>query len=203
MREASTTTFSQTTLIGYTPMVSERRPLALSRPCLRCQTQPPLIGGPVHVELSADDRSCCQCAVSPIRGGAANWVSRRSGGGHLAASALAGLLARRLTRCSWVGVAVTAVFGLHFAHVETVAWFGSIAEVLGGVLALGAALAFLQFRESGRTRWAWTAVGLYSLALGANPTAAPILGFFLLVDLWRFTAASADAGVPIGSTFQC
>ena len=106
-------------------------------------------------------------------------------GGHLAASALAGLLARRLTRCSWVGVAVTAVFGLHFAHVETVAWFGSIAEVLGGVLALGAALAFLQFRESGRTRWAWTTVGMYGLALGANPTAAPILGFFLLVDLWR------------------
>lgn len=106
--------------------------------------------------------------------------------GHLAASVLAGLLASRLTRRSWIGVAVIPVFGLHFAHVETVAWFGSIAEVLAGVLALGAALAFLQFRQSDRTRWAWTAVLVYGLSLGANPTAAPILGLFLLVDVWRF-----------------
>ena len=106
--------------------------------------------------------------------------------GHLVASVLAGLLASRLTRRSWIGVAVIAVFGLHFAHVETVAWFGSIAEVLAGVLALGAALAFLQFRQSDRTRWAWTTVLVYGLSLGANPTAAPILGLFLLVDLWRF-----------------
>ncbi len=107
--------------------------------------------------------------------------------GHLAASALAGALASRLIRSNWIGVAVTAVFGLHFAHVETVAWFGSIAEVVAGVLALGAALSFLRFRESGRTRWAWTTVAAYGLALGANPTAAPILGFVVLLDLWRFT----------------
>ena len=105
--------------------------------------------------------------------------------GHLAVSALAGLLAGRLAGGRWVGLAVTAVFGLHFAHVETVAWFGSIAEVTAGVLALAAALAFLQFRESGRVRWAWTAVVVYGLSLGANPTAAPILGFFVLIDLWR------------------
>lgn len=106
--------------------------------------------------------------------------------GHLVASVLAGVLAGRLTRRSWIGVAVIAVFGLHFAHVETVAWFGSIAEVLAGVLALGAAIAFLQFRDSRRTRWAWTAIALYGLALGSNPTAAPILGLFVLVDFWRF-----------------
>ena len=106
--------------------------------------------------------------------------------GHLVASVLAGVLASRLTRRNWIGVAVIPVFGLHFAHVETVAWFGSIAEVLAGVLALAAALAFLQFRQSDRTRWAWTAVLVYGLSLGANPTAAPILGLFLLVDLWRF-----------------
>lgn len=107
--------------------------------------------------------------------------------GHLAASALAGALASRLTGSKWIGVAVAAVFGLHFAHVETVAWFGSIAEVVAGVLALGAALSFLQFRTSGRARWAWVTAAVYGLALGANPTAAPILGFFALVDLWRFT----------------
>ena len=106
--------------------------------------------------------------------------------GHLAASALAGALASRLTQSRWIGVAVTAMFGLHFANVETVAWFGSIAEVLAGVLALGAALAFQQYRQSDRTRWAWTAVLVYALSLGANPTAAPILGLFLLMDLWRF-----------------
>ena len=105
--------------------------------------------------------------------------------GHLAASALTGGLAGRLTRRTWVGVAVTAVFGLHFAHVETVAWFGSIAEVVAGVLGLAAVLAFLQFRDSGRTPWAWITVVVYGLALGANPTAAPIIGVFALVDLWR------------------
>ena len=83
-------------------------------------------------------------------------------------------------------MAITAVFGLHFAHVETVAWFGSIAEIVAGVLAMGAAIAFLQFRDSCRPTWAWTAVALYGLALGSNPTAAPILGLFVLVDAWRF-----------------
>ena len=106
--------------------------------------------------------------------------------GHLVASALAGVLASRLTRSGWIGVAVTAVFGLHFAHVETVAWFGSIAEIVAGVLALGATIAFLQFRDSCWPTWAWTAVALYGLALGSNPTAAPILGLFVLVDAWRF-----------------
>ena len=106
--------------------------------------------------------------------------------GHLVASALVGLLAYRLTRNRWTGAAVVAVFGLHFAHVETVAWFGSIAEVVAGVLGLAAVLAFLHYRESGRPRWAWTAVVIYGLALGANPTAAPIIGVFVLVDLWRF-----------------
>lgn len=106
--------------------------------------------------------------------------------GHLAAASLAGMLAWRLVRHAWAGAAVVLVFGLHFAHVETVAWFGSIAEVVAGVLGLGAVLAFLQFRESRRARWAWTAIVLYGLALGANPTAAPIVGVFVLLDLWRF-----------------
>ena len=101
-------------------------------------------------------------------------------------SALAGALAGRLTGRAWVGVGVIAVFGLHFAHVETVAWFGSIAEVVAGVLGLAAVLAFLHYRETGRARWGWTAVVMYGLALGANPTAAPIIGVFVLLDLWRF-----------------
>ena len=106
--------------------------------------------------------------------------------GHLVASALAGVLAGRLTGRAWIGAAVVAVFGLHFAHVETVAWFGSIAEVVAGVLGLAAVLAFLHYRESGRARWAWVAIALYGLALGANPTAAPIIGVFVLLDLWGF-----------------
>ena len=107
--------------------------------------------------------------------------------GHLVSSALVGVLAACLTRRPWAGVAVLAVFGLHFAHVETVAWFGSIAEVVAGVLGLAALLAFLQYRGSGRVRWAWTAIVVYGLALGANPTAAPIIGVFALVDVWRFS----------------
>ncbi len=106
--------------------------------------------------------------------------------GHLVVSALAGVLASRLTGRAWIGAAVLLVFGLHFAHVETVAWFGSIAEVVAGVLGLAAVLAFLHYRESDRARYAWIAVALYSLALGANPTAAPIIGVFVLLDLWSF-----------------
>ena len=113
--------------------------------------------------------------------------------GHLLASALAGLLAHRLTRNAWTGASVVAVFGLHFAHVETVAWFGSIAEVVAGVLGLAAVLAFLHYRESGRSRWAWATVVIYGFALGANPTAAPIIGVFVLVDLWRFARGPGRA----------
>ncbi len=105
---------------------------------------------------------------------------------HLVAAGLAGAIAVRLTRRPWVGSALVVVFGLHFAHVETVAWFGSIAEILAAALGLAAVLAFLEWRESGRARWAWSTVLLYGLALGANPTAGPIIGVFVLVDIWRF-----------------
>ncbi len=107
--------------------------------------------------------------------------------GHLMASTLTGAIAARLTSRVWIGVATVAVFGLHFAHVETVAWFGSIAEVTAAVLGLAAVLAFLQFRDSDRTRWGWTAILAYGLALGASPTAAPVIGVFALIDLWRHT----------------
>ncbi len=105
--------------------------------------------------------------------------------GHLAASALAGLLAARLTGHAWVGVGVTAAFGLHFASVETVAWFGSIAEVTAAVLGLAAIVSFLRFRESGARRWASLAVICYALALGSNSTAAPVIGVIGVLDFWR------------------
>ncbi len=96
--------------------------------------------------------------------------------GHLVSSALVGAIASHLTGRPWIGVAVIAAFGLHFAHVETVAWFGSIAEVTAGAFGLAMVLAFLRFRDSDRKWWAWIAVGTYGLALGANPTAAPVIG---------------------------
>lgn len=105
---------------------------------------------------------------------------------HLVVAGLAGAIAVRLTRRPWVGSTLVVVFGLHFAHVETVAWFGSIAEMLAAALGLAAVLAFLQFRESSHARWAWIATLAYGLALGANPTAGPIIGVFALVDVWRF-----------------
>ena len=120
--------------------------------------------------------------------------------GHLAASALAGAIAARLTGRVWVGTATVAVFGLHFAHVETAARFGSIAEVVAGVLGLAAILAFLRFRESGGKRWAWVTVIAYGLALGANPTAAPVVGVFVLVDIWRYVRGS---GRRAGYTARC
>ena len=143
MRAAWTTTSSRTTSTGWRAMACTRRRWARGKPCWRRRTRQlsirriPSPGTTVPTTAFLVNVMFRLFGVGAPAGYHALLIA-----GHLAASVLAGVLAHRLTRNGWAGAAAVAVFGLHFAHVETVAWFGSVAEVVAGVLGLAAVLAF-------------------------------------------------------------
>ena len=68
---------------------------------------------------------------------------------HLAATAVAFLLARRLMRSAWVAFWAAALFGVHPLHVESVSWISAINDPLSGVFTLLAVWLFLRWREHG------------------------------------------------------
>jgi tetratricopeptide (TPR) repeat protein len=75
------------------------------------------------------------------------------------------VLARLRVRGAWLA---GILFAIHPVAVESVAWISELKNVLSGVFFLGAALAWLAYRESQRTRTAALACGLFACALLAK-----------------------------------
>ena len=104
---------------------------------------------------------------------------------HLAASAMAYLVARRLLHNDAAALSLTLLFAVHPAHVESVAWVSGAPDPLMAVFFFGSYWAFLRWREaSGGSRWLALSLGLYALAeLSKEPgmlLAALLLGHALL-----------------------
>lgn len=93
---------------------------------------------------------------------------------HLLVCMLAWLLARRLGYAEPAAFAIAALFAVHPAHVESVAWVSGAPDLLMAGGAVGALL--LQLR-AGR-KLSWTALALFALAQGSKEAA---VGFGLLV----------------------
>lgn len=104
---------------------------------------------------------------------------------HLGAVVAACSLARRLGASPWVATATGLLFGLHPAHVESVAWISALNDPLFGCLALGALERFLAWREHGSRGWPLGALVLFSLALLAKELAAALVPLLVLLDLLR------------------
>lgn len=110
---------------------------------------------------------------------------------HLAAAALAGLLARRLTGSAWAGAFVAALFGVHPVNVEAVAWVTARKDTLMAVFLLGAALAWLSL--PGRHRLV-AGCALAMLAMLAKPAAVMAPGLLLLLSWWLERTESGAEG---------
>ncbi len=77
------------------------------------------------------------------------------------------------------------VFALHPVCVESVAWIAEQKNTLSTVLALGAAVAYLDFdRQRRRSRY-WLALGLFVLALLSKTVVLTLPAVLLVVAWWR------------------
>lgn len=102
---------------------------------------------------------------------------------HATSAVLLAVLLRRLVV---PGALLAAVFfALHPMHVESVAWITELKNTLSGVLALGAAIAYVRFDDT-RAPTAWrTALGLFVLALLAKSAVAPFPAVMAILIWWR------------------
>src|SRR6185503_3862818 len=111
---------------------------------------------------------------------------------HLGATAAAFLVARRLSGNAWIAAATGLLFGLHPAHVESVAWISALNDPLFGCLALFSIERFLAWRARGSRGVPVTALVCFSLALLAKELAAALVPLLVLLDL-LFPAADGEA----------
>src|ERR1019366_4886296 len=84
---------------------------------------------------------------------------------HLVSCLLLYFLVYRLTLDYWVAVVSVLLFGLHPAHLESVAWVSGTKELLMASLLLGPLLCYLKGRGSVKTRTVYRLVGSLLLAL--------------------------------------
>lgn len=96
---------------------------------------------------------------------------------HLGATALVYVLALRLSKQQKVAAIAALIFGVHPAHVESVAWISGVTDALLALLLIPSFLAFMNYREKRGAKWLAASVVLYGLALLAKETAVvlPVL----------------------------
>lgn len=92
-------------------------------------------------------------------------------GAHLGATALVYVLALRLSRRQNVAAIAALIFGVHPAHVESVAWISGVTDALLALFLIPSFLAFMNYREKRGAKWLGVSVGLYALALLTKETA--------------------------------
>ena len=92
---------------------------------------------------------------------------------HLLATGLVFRLARRIGLDAFAAAIAAAIFGLHPAHVESVAWISGVTDPLMAVFFLAGLLAYFRSRVgAGKQRVAWLALALvaYMLAMMSKET---------------------------------
>jgi tetratricopeptide (TPR) repeat protein len=103
---------------------------------------------------------------------------------HALDTALVFLLLDVMTAAPWRSALVAALFALHPAHVESVAWLAERKDVLSTCLWLLTTLAYVAWcRHPTRGRYALVALGL-ALGLAAKPMLVTLPATLVLLDYW-------------------
>lgn len=115
---------------------------------------------------------------------------------HVAATALAFLVARKLLKNAGAALLAAAMFGLHPLQVESASWISSVNDSLAAVLCFASFLAYRRARRTnsaveGRSTW-WVLSGILFLLALLMKEVSVVLPAIILVDLW---ADSKDANV--------
>lgn len=106
---------------------------------------------------------------------------------HLIATWLVYRFAWRLMQDRLASAIAALIFGLHPAHIESVAWVSGVTDPLMTIFVLGAILAYLRARAEKSRGWWTLAVVLYALGSLAKETAV-LLPLVLLAYDWIFVA---------------
>src|SRR6266446_4726759 len=96
------------------------------------------------------------------------------------------LLALALTGSRLVAVAAAALFIVHPAHVEAIAWISSRKDLVAAAFALPSLLAYLRYRQGGSAarRWYVASVLLFLFAVAGKLSVATFPGVLLAYDLF-------------------
>ncbi len=118
---------------------------------------------------------------------------------HVLNSVLLFIVLRRMTGALWCSLAVAVWFGVHPAHVESVAWVSERKDVLSGLFWMLTLLAYHEYTKRRAERsprtWIYYALALVAFLLGllAKPMLVTLPFVLLLLDYWplrRLTPAS-------------
>jgi len=104
---------------------------------------------------------------------------------HLAATAAAYFLARRLANSALVAGLTALLFGLHPTHVESVAWISALNDPLSGLFSILALSSFLRWRQAGSRGWPLAAALFFALGLLAKEMAIAVIPLALAIDVGR------------------
>jgi tetratricopeptide (TPR) repeat protein len=119
---------------------------------------------------------------------------------HAASAVLLFIALDRMTAARWRSAWVAALFALHPAHVESVAWIAERKDVLSGLFWMLTLCAYASYaRQPGWTRFLATFL-FFTLGLMAKPMIVTLPFVLLLLDWWplqRYAAAPA-AGIKAG-----
>jgi protein O-mannosyl-transferase len=102
---------------------------------------------------------------------------------HAAAASMVGLILYRLAIPGAYFAA--AIFALHPVQVETVAWITEIKNTLSAVFYLGAAIAWLRYKEKANAVAYALSLGLFVLALCSKTVTATLPAALLVIEWWQ------------------
>ena len=120
-------------------------------------------------------------------------ISGANSGAHHAASIIFHLLDtilvffvfNRYTGAFWKSVVVAALFAVHPAHVESVAWVSERKDVLSALFWLLTMWAYLAYARNGRQlRWYFLTLTLFAVGLLAKPMLVTLPFVLILMDYW-------------------
>ena len=125
------------------------------------------------------------------------WIEHRLWGDAVAGYHLVNVLLHACGACMVValmrrlrlpgGWLAAFLFALHPACVESVAWIAEQKNTLSTVLALGAAIAYLDFERERRRQRYWLSLALFALALLSKTVVFTLPADLLVVAWWRYS----------------
>ncbi len=117
---------------------------------------------------------------------------------HVIATVLLFRVLQSMTGAVWRSAFVALAFGVHPAHVESVAWGAERKDVLCAVFWMLTLAAYLSYaRRGGIVRYVWVVV-CFALGLMAKPMIITLPLVLLALDLWPLGRWSRDVGGKAG-----
>lgn len=120
---------------------------------------------------------------------------------HIVNSILLFFLIKRLTGAFWKSAIVAALFAVHPAHVESVAWVAERKDVLSTLCWLATTWFYIRYTENTKEKnFYWLALLFFALGLAAKPMLVTLPFTLILLDYWaleRFDKWNVQSLLPL------